>query len=562
MVIVNKTEYLSKVITFLDGPQFQKLECDPTKTFQAKVQRNLLKMKKAFDKDLYKKLYPSSSQPGLFFGLAKVHKLTENNCNVSELPLRPVISNIGTATYQVAKYLAKELAPLTKSEFCIDSSKDFIGKMKSKSIESDYVMVSFDVVSLFTSVPLDYTINLILDKIYKDKLVETKLSRANFKILLEMCTKEMHFSFNNCIYKQVNGVAMGSPLGPVLANIFMVELENTIIPKLNGKLSLWYRYVDDTFTFIKKGEALNVRDILNTFNENIKFTFEEEKSSEISFLDVGVRRKNCGSFDTKVHRKETDTNIYLNWKSFAPNSWKVGTLKGLFRRAYIICSTKTALKNEIKHLKNVFTKINGYPSRVVNDTLQNVIKKIERENTLEHVSNNILPGNQSVNVNGEVEATPYFCVPYKGKEGETVINKFKGFVSNMLPTGVKSRFTYKGKKLGSFFPVKDQVKKEHQSNLVYGYSGNISEMHDPDYIGETCVRFEARIHEHTVTDKQSSVFKHITGSDIEWVDDDFFVLGKGYNKTFDRRIAESLYIKQYKPMLNEQSDSYKLKLFN
>ena len=85
------------------------LDCDPTKSFQSKVQRNLLKMKKAFSKDVYKKLYPSASQPGLFFGLAKVHKLKGNNCNVSELPLRPVISNIGTATYQVAKYLSQIL---------------------------------------------------------------------------------------------------------------------------------------------------------------------------------------------------------------------------------------------------------------------------------------------------------------------------------------------------------------------------------------------------------------------------------------------------------------------
>lgn len=558
---MNRTDYLDKALTFLDGPQFEKLESDPTKSFQARVQRNLLKMKKAFTKDLYKKLYPSSSHPGLFFGLAKVHKLKGNNCSVSELPLRPVISNIGTATYQIAKYLAEVLVPLTKSDYCIDSTGGFIGKLKDKKIEPDYTMVSFDVVSLFTSVPLDYTINLILDKIYREKLITTKLNRANFKVLLEMCTKEMHFSFNNCIYKQVNGVAMGSPLGPVLANIFMVELEKTMIPRLSEKLSLWYRYVDDTFTFIKKGEIPIVKDILETFHQDIKFTFEEEKDNIISFLDVDIKRKGCGSFDTKVHRKDTDTNIYLNWKSFAPNIWKIGTLKGLFRRAYLICSTKTALKDEIKHLKFVFIKINGYPSRVVNDTLQEVIKKIESEKTLEK-SNVISINNQMDNEVTEVEVTPYLCLPYKGKQGEILLKKFKGFVNKMFPSNVKPRFTYKGKKLGSFFPIKDRIKREHLSNLVYAYSAENSANSKPDYIGEISVRFETRIHEHTITDKNSSVFKHIKSTSIVGTGDDFSILGKGYNKTLDRKIAESLYVKQYKPILNEQAYSYKLTLFN
>ena len=142
-------------------------------------------------------------------------------------------------------------------------------------------MVSFDVVNLFTNIPLDYTINLILDKIFVEKRIKTRLGRAYFKRLLEICTKEMHFSFNDCIYKQVNGVAMGSPLGPVLANIFMVELENSLIPNLNDKLSLWYRYVDDTFSFIRKGEIGNVLNVLNSFHEDIKFTFEEEQDNSI-----------------------------------------------------------------------------------------------------------------------------------------------------------------------------------------------------------------------------------------------------------------------------------------
>ena len=240
VVLLDKPVYISKGENFLNGPEFEKLDQDPTKTFQRNVQETLLESKMKFSSKVYKKLYPSSSRPGLYFGLAKVHKLN-GSTDVNQLPMRPVISNIGTATYELSKYLADLLRPLTKSEYSIDSTKDFIDRIRQKGIPQGYEMVSFDVVSLFTSVPLDYTINLILDKIYREKLVKTKLKRGEMKKLLETCTKEMHFSFNGEIYRQ---------LGPVIANIFMVELEKTLVPQLEGTVGLWYRYVDDTFTFI------------------------------------------------------------------------------------------------------------------------------------------------------------------------------------------------------------------------------------------------------------------------------------------------------------------------
>ena len=111
-------------------------------------------MKKNFSKREYMKLYPSSSRPGLFFGLAKVHKLREDAFNVDSLPLRPVISNIGTATYEISKYLASLLQPLTKNEYTIDSTKHFIERLRGRSIPAEYEMVSFDVLSLILIVVL------------------------------------------------------------------------------------------------------------------------------------------------------------------------------------------------------------------------------------------------------------------------------------------------------------------------------------------------------------------------------------------------------------------------
>ena len=461
VVILNRTDYIQKCEEFLQGGEFEMLPDDPTGSFQTSVQNTLRKMKNKFKKSDYFRLYPSGSQPGLFFGLAKVHKLKEGQTNVKDLPLRPVISNIGTSTYQISKHLAGLLSPLTKSKHNIESTKDFINKLKLMKIDDGYKMVSFDVVSLFTSVPLDYTINIILDKVYKDKMVKTKLSRTQLKTLLELCTKKMHFSFNDKVYKQTNGVAMGSPLGPVLANIFMVHLEQVVIPRLTGKMSTWYRYVDDTFTFIKEDDIDAVQEALNGFHQDIKFTYEVETEGKITFLDVLVSRKLDGSFDTEVYRKKTDSSIYINWNAYATRSWKIGTLKGLLRRAFLVCSTEQSLEKEIKFLKQTFTKINGYPSRIVDRTLYEVKRNIENETRV------IPPVAQDVQQIPETAnpVMPYICLPYKGLEGENALRSFKKVLTDILPSTIKPRFIYKGTKLGSFFSVKDKVKEIHQSNL-------------------------------------------------------------------------------------------------
>ena len=87
--------------------------------------------------------------------------------------------------------------------------------------------------------------------------------------LILFCTKNVDFIFNNDIYKQTDGVAMGSPLGPVLAGIIMVELENYMVPRLSNHLHFWRRHVDDTFTFVKEESITFVLEQLNSYHPNL-----------------------------------------------------------------------------------------------------------------------------------------------------------------------------------------------------------------------------------------------------------------------------------------------------
>ena len=143
-----------------------------------------------------------------------MHKISEND-TVDELPIRPIVSNIRTVTYNLSKYLAKLLLPLSQSEYTIKNTKQFIEQIRMKQVPDDYKIVSFDVKSLFTNVPLEKTIEITLKRIYERKEINTPLSKKEMKQLLTLCTKYLHFIDDNKVYQQNDGIAMGSPLGPV-----------------------------------------------------------------------------------------------------------------------------------------------------------------------------------------------------------------------------------------------------------------------------------------------------------------------------------------------------------
>ena len=233
-------------MALLNSEQFSVCQKDPTKTIERKIQKALRNVKQHLTEAEYRKIYPSGSAPAKLYGTAKVHKLKIDI--VDDLPLRPIISNVGTASYQLAKYLVKLLEPLNKSEFTVSSTKEFLDCFDTKDVPQHYKLISFDVTSLFTNVPLDYTIDVVLRRIYVQQEIQTNIPRDQMKHLLILCTKNVHFTYNNNTYIQNDGVAMGSPLGPVLAGIFMVDLERNILPTLSDVMTSWKRYVDDTIS--------------------------------------------------------------------------------------------------------------------------------------------------------------------------------------------------------------------------------------------------------------------------------------------------------------------------
>ena len=130
------------------------------------------------------------------------------------------------------------MSPLIQSEYTVKNKKQFLEQIRMKKVLDGYMTVSFDVKSLSTNVSLEKTIDISLVRIYERKEINTSISKKEIKQLLMLCTKNVHFTYNNTVYQQNDGVTMGSPLGPVLPRIFMVELENSLVPKLNESMTL------------------------------------------------------------------------------------------------------------------------------------------------------------------------------------------------------------------------------------------------------------------------------------------------------------------------------------
>ena len=212
--------------------------------------------------------------------------------------------------------------------------------------ENGYQYISFDVESLFTNVPIKRTVDIILKRIYEDKLVSTNLKKHTLKkLILDTCTKTS-FSFNNKLYQQKDGVSVGSSLGPVLANIIMTELEDVVIKPLitNGTIKFNTRFVDDTLLVIKP-ENVKVNNALNKFDKKLRFTVDMFKDKVPHFLDLELSPNG-----TSIFRKDSNTGLYVNFTSFVPWTYRILWIRSLVTRASRICAPN-------KFPKSVFISI-------------------------------------------------------------------------------------------------------------------------------------------------------------------------------------------------------------
>ena len=189
-------------------------------------------------------------------------------------------------------------------------------------------------------------IKVLTNSLYKNYI------RKQFEIILNLSSKSSNFIFNNQLYEQIDGVAMGSPSGATLANIFLCHHEKIWLNNCptSYKPIMYKRYVDDTFLLFETEEqSEQFLSYLNTKHPNITFTKETETNNQLSFLDITIT-KNNNNFQTSIFRKPTFTGLAMNYLSSEPILYKLNAYRTLIYRAYHLSSTYINFDNEIKFL--------------------------------------------------------------------------------------------------------------------------------------------------------------------------------------------------------------------
>ena len=446
------------------------------------------------------------------------------------MPIRPIVDGIGSPTHELARFLSDILTPLTrKTNTHIKSSHDFVQKVASVSIDPDKVMVSFDVSSLYTNVPKAEAIEVVRELLESDSTLgeRTNLSVGQIIEGVETCLSLREFVFDSDFYVQDQGLAMGSPISPVLANAYMENFEQRALSSFQIPPKVFWRYVDDTFVIIKR-ECLNAfHQHLNSIDAHIQFSMElESTSGALPFLDCMVH-KASGRLKTTVYHKPTSPVKVLSFSSAHPKCVFKSIALSVLIRVNDLCTNEFDRKAARLEVKNQLLTA-GYPLNLIKRQLGRALRPITRTSR---------------------EWVGTAVVPYKFGTSEALCRVLNS-------ANIRVAFK-KGRTLRSaLVQLKDRLPVERTKDCVYKI--NCSEC-DKVYIGQTARELHVQINEHKkrinkpprnpqeyqAIIRDSAIAGHAldTGHKIDL--DNIEILRRGLRSTPQRLVGEALEIMKH-----------------
>ena len=369
-VVLDRAEYLSKVEDILrDQKKFKKLRRNPIADLKKKVNNVIASANAVIGGTHFEKLV-GEFHPGYLYGTVKTHKAGN--------PLRPIISQIPTPTYQLAKRLNSIITPYVPVEHTLRSSEEFIDIVRSQ--EPKGFLASLDVENLFTNVPVKTTTDIILDLVYNHEELPPPpgLSRGILEKMLRICTTECPFtSPSGHLYQQIDGVAMGSPLGVLYANTYMCHVEAKALQSVPVKPYVYRRYVDDIYLQVEDESVITSLKEQLEAHSVLNFTQERENNGKLHYLDVDIEAKD-GKYITKVYRKPTDSGKCMNARSQCPDRYRRGVIRTYVRRAIRTCSNWELVSQELDRVKQILVN-NNYSCTEIDEEIMTALNKYHED---------------------------------------------------------------------------------------------------------------------------------------------------------------------------------------
>ena len=404
-------------------------------------------------------------------------------------------------------------------------------------MEQGEVITSFNVKALFTSVPVHPSIQIVKQRLQQDTTLpqRTNMSIPQITSLLEFCLTNTYFLFQGKYYEQVQGAAMGPPISPLLANIFMEEFQVKALSSTPTP-SLWLRFVDDTFVINRAEHSQALLQHINSQDPHKQFTVEPTQQGSLPFLDTLVTIEQDNMFSTSVYRKPTHTDQYLHWDSNHHITAKQSVCNTLAHRAKVVSFSQDKLDRELKHIRTASQNCQ-FPDWALNQWHH----KFTNPNP---PNNNTTNNNTQDNSNNKKNIT--MAVPYMPGTGEKFRKLCKRKGEQVHFKGTNTLRTMLGNS-------KDKDPQNNQTGIIYHYKCphiNCSSA----YIGESGRSLGERVKEHFKAPPLSTYT--IPPQDAQYPEQ-FNIVHKEVNNQV-RTIKEAMFIWVQDQTLNRNLGKYQL----
>ena len=537
IVVMKKEAYHSKLDVILKLPQFEKVVTTRRNAKhiilkeEERIVECLKKMKQdgRIDEELFQKLKPVGSQPARLYGLGKVHK--------KDVPVRPVLSMPGSPYHQVAEQVAEWLSVVP--ECGINSStKQVSESISGIQLANDEELVSFDVSSLYTNVPLMESIEVCADLLFRDTINSPSIDKTTFVELAMIASCNVIMSTHDGYYRQKDGLAMGSPPAPHLANGWMSKFDDII----KGESKLFARYMDDILREIKRSETDQKLAEINNLHPNLSFTIEREQNGTLPFLDMQLIHTGQRISST-WYCKPTDTGLILNFHALAPKRYKRSVVSGFVHRIYRACSTWILFDESLKKAKKILER-NQYPPSFYEPIINVTLNAITSASTT--VETPIKETNSETSTNStpiiETPKKPIF-IQYRGKCTED-------YARSLHKLNAPCSIIMTLRKLNTTMPsLKPPVEKQLRSGVVYKIECASCQA---AYVGQTSRHLITRIKEHRTP--SSAVAKHMKGCNASCTLENTSILASTARGVAHLLTLEALYIEELKPTMNTKEE--------
>lgn len=533
-----------------DESKFKTLEEDPSDHLKNKLNKIIATNNAVSNNKKLPKLI-GEYNAGYIYGNCKIHK------NAEDPPLRPIISQIPAPTYTIAKEINKIIEPYLPNKFMLKSTDEFLDLLRVAQPKG--ILTSLDVENLYTNVPIDETINIILENVYRNEnnFAPPKIPEPTLKSLLEICTKEAPFrNIDGKIFQQINGIAMGSPLGCIFANYYMTHLENKILQDITWSPNFYARYIDDIILIVDNDEQLF--EIKEKFIQDSVLNFTHEIGHKtLAYLDVLINFDQSDNIITSVYTKASNTGQLLNYNSECPEKYKKGVIINLLHRARKISTSPDIFIEEINRLKQIFSN-NNYPMEFINKCIDEYHISINNKNNQET--------KQKIKIYYENQINEQY------KKDEKIIKDIvKKNVCTINPEEVLDVVIYyknlKTKNLIMKNDLKPTPDKMLRNWSVYKYKCHVEdcELRNPTYIGQTRNTIRKRLSQHCNDGaiKEHLQYKHNLQPNQKDLEENTSPI-KQFLDLRRLKIYEALLILHENPNLNRQKDNFvnPLKLYS